>query len=169
MKTPEVERQALARADVDARAIERPAVEPFDPPPPMRWRWAWWALAYASLGLGLVGIVVPGLPTVPLILLSAFAATRGSQRLHRWLLAHPRFGRMIRDWQSHGAVARRVKWQATVMMGVCAAILWLVAPMFWLAMAGAACMASVALWLWRRPEPPRAGPDSAMTGASNEP
>ena len=50
-------------------------------------RLLWWLLAYASLGLGIVGIVVPGLPTVPFVLLSAFAAARGSRRLHAWLLA----------------------------------------------------------------------------------
>ena len=61
-------------------------------------RWLWWLLAYASLGIGIVGIVVPGLPTVPFVLLAAFAAARGSQRLHGWLLAHPQFGPMIRDW-----------------------------------------------------------------------
>ncbi len=45
-------------------------------------RWLWWLLAYASLGLGLLGIVVPGLPTAPFVLLAAFAAARGSKRLH---------------------------------------------------------------------------------------
>ena len=60
-------------------------------------RWAWWLLAWSSLALGLVGIVVPGLPTVPFVLLSAYAAARGSARLHAWLLAHPRFGPMIGD------------------------------------------------------------------------
>src|SRR3546814_14533521 len=65
-----------------------------------RFRWAWWLLAYASLGLGLVGVVVPGLPTVPFVLLSAYAAARGSERLHRWLLAHRVFGPMTVD-RSH--------------------------------------------------------------------
>ena len=51
----------------------------------------------------------PGLPTVPFVLLAAFAAARGSQRLHGWLLAHRQFGPMIRDWQAHGAVSRRAK------------------------------------------------------------
>jgi uncharacterized membrane protein YbaN (DUF454 family) len=36
------------------------------------------ALAYGSLAVGIVGIVVPGLPTTPLVLLAAFAADRGS-------------------------------------------------------------------------------------------
>ncbi|WP_241333244.1 YbaN family protein, partial [Escherichia coli] len=79
-----------------------------------RFRWAWWLLAYAALALGLVGIVVPGLPTVPFILLSAFAAARGSRRLHARLLADPRFGPMIRDWQAQGAVSRRAKWAASI-------------------------------------------------------
>lgn len=40
-----------------------------------------WALAWVALVLGLIGVVVPGLPTTPLVLLAAFAATRGSLRL----------------------------------------------------------------------------------------
>jgi uncharacterized membrane protein YbaN (DUF454 family) len=121
--------------------------------PRTRFRWAWWLLAYASLGLGLVGIVVPGLPTVPFVLLAAYAAARGSQRLHQWLLAHRQFGPMIRDWQEQGAVSRRAKWLATTMMIACAAILFLTAPKAWMAATGTAIMALVAAWLWRRPEP----------------
>ena len=122
----------------------------------VRFRWAWWLLAYAALALGFIGIFVPGLPTVPFVLLSAFAAARGSDKLHRWLLAHRRFGPMIRDWQAHGAVSRRAKWLATTMMAACAVIMFLTAPKAWMAATGTAIMAIVATWLWRRPElPPR--------------
>lgn len=119
-----------------------------------RFRWAWWLLAYASLGLGIVGIVVPGLPTVPFVLLSAYAAARGSQRLHRKLLAHAQFGPMIRDWQAHRAVSRRAKVLAVSMMAACAVLLFLTAPRGWMAVAGTAIMAIVGIWLWSRPEPP---------------
>ncbi len=118
-----------------------------------RLRWAWWLLAYLSLGLGLVGIVIPGLPTVPFVLLAAFAAARGSERLHRKLLAHPQLGPMIRDWQAQGAVSRRSKWLAVTTMTACAVILLLTAPKVWMAVAGSMMMAGVAAWLWRRPEP----------------
>lgn len=126
-----------------------------------RFRWAWWLLAYVALGLGLVGIFVPGLPTVPFILLSAFAATRGSERLHRQLLADPRFGPMIRDWQMHGAVSRRAKKMAIGAMLACAGILVLVALLveghrWWMTALPMLCMAVVSAWLWRRPEPPEA-------------
>ena len=125
--------------------------------PPVRFRWAWWLLAYAALGLGLVGVVVPGLPTVPFVLLSAYAAARGSRRLHAWLRRHRRFGPMIRDWQTQGAVSRRAKWFATVTMAACAVIMFLTAPKAWMAATGTAIMLVTAVWLWRRPEPrPRA-------------
>ncbi len=120
-----------------------------------RFRWAWWLLAWAALALGMIGIVVPGLPTVPFVLLSAYAAARGSEKLHAWLLAHQRFGPMIRDWQAEGAVSRRAKWLATAMMALAAAVMFLTAPEWWMAATGTAIMAVVDLWLWRRPEPRR--------------
>ena len=116
-------------------------------------RLLWWLLAYASLGLGIVGIVVPGLPTVPFVLLSAFAAARGSRRLHAWLLADRRCGPMIRDWEREGAVSRRAKRLAIAMMALCAVVMFLTAPQWWMAATGTAFMAMVATWLWRRPEP----------------
>ena len=132
---------------------EPPAVTP-PARPHARFRWAWWLLAYVSLGLGIVGIVVPGLPTVPFVLLSAFAAARGSERLHAWLLAHRRFGPMIHDWQRHGAVSRRSKRLAIGTMALCAVVMFLTAPHWWMAATGTAIMTVVALWLWHRPDPP---------------
>lgn len=109
-------------------------------------------LAWASLGLGLLGALLPVLPTVPFILLAAYAAARGSPRLHRRLLADPRFGPAIRHWHRHGAVGRRAKWLASASMAVSAVLL------AWLAPRASpyviAVMGLVALWLWLRPEPP---------------
>lgn len=137
-----------------------------DTPPPTagrartRFRWAWWLLAYASLGMGIVGVFVPGLPTTVFILIAAYAASRGSERLHRYLMTHPRFGPAIHDWQRSGAVSRRGKWTATWAMLFCAAVLlavmlWVGAHRWWMAALPIACMTAVATWLWRRPEPPR--------------
>lgn len=128
-------------------------MSPRPPVPRSRFRWAWWLLAYAALALGLVGIVVPGLPTVPFVLLSAYAAARGSERLHARLLADRRFGPMIRDWQAQGAVGRRAKWLATTMMAFASVLMFLTAPRAWMAATGTAIMLLVAAWLWSRPEP----------------
>ncbi len=129
---------------------------------PSRWRWAWLALAYVALALGIIGIVVPGLPTTPFILLAAFAAARSSRRMHDGLLAHPVFGPMITTWEREGAISRRAKWTATIAMAACAVVMFLVAPKPWLAAVGTATMVIVAAWMWLRPEPrsdpPRAPP-----------
>jgi uncharacterized protein len=116
-------------------------------------RWPYLLLAWVALALGVVGIVLPGLPTTPFVLLAAWAAARGSTRLHDWLRAHRTFGPMIRDWEAQGAVSRRAKWTATLMMAVSAVIFFLTAPKPWMAMTGTAIMAVVATWLWLRPEP----------------
>lgn len=133
-------------------AMHAPDIEP-DPAIASPLRWLWWLLAYLALALGLIGVVLPGLPTVPFVLLSAYAAARGSRRLHVWLLSHRQFGPMIRDWQDQGAVSRRAKWLATTMMSACAVIMFLTAPAIWMAATGTTIMTVVATWLWLRPEP----------------
>lgn len=127
-------------------------------------RWLWLGLAYLALGLGIVGIFVPGLPTTPFVLLAAFAAARGSQRLHDRLLAHRVFGPMIRDWQATGAVSRRAKWWAVGTMAACALVFFLTAPRLWMAAVGTAVMAVTGTWLWLRPEP--VAPAPAGRGAA---
>lgn len=115
-------------------------------------RGLWIALAYVALGLGVIGIVLPGLPTTPFVLVAAWAAAKGSRRLHAWLLAHRLFGPMVRDWQARGAVSRPAKRAASVTMVLCAVLMFATAPKWWMAATGTACMAVVAAWLWRRPE-----------------
>jgi uncharacterized membrane protein YbaN (DUF454 family) len=117
-------------------------------------RFLYLALAYLCLGLGFIGIFVPGLPTTPFVLVAAWAAARGSARLHRWLHDHPLFGPMVRDWQAHGAVSRRAKWVSTLTMLACSVIFFLTSPRWWMAALGTAIMACVSVWLWLRPEPP---------------
>lgn len=116
-------------------------------------RWLWAALAWVSLVLGIIGALLPVMPTVPFILLSAFAATRGSTRLRNWLLSHPKFGRAIMEWERDGAVSRQAKWIATIMMSFSSISMLIFAPRLWMAGIGIGIMAATALWLWRRPEP----------------
>jgi len=72
--------------------------------------------AYLCAGLGIIGAFLPVLPTTPFLLLAAWAATRGSPELHRWLHDHPRFGPPLIAWEKNRAVSVSGKWLACSLM-----------------------------------------------------
>lgn len=80
-------------------------------------RKALWLIAgFVCLGLGLIGVVLPILPTTPFMLLAAFCFAKSSKRLHNWLISHRQFGPPIKDWQMHGAISKTAKIGAVLTM-----------------------------------------------------
>ncbi|MDO9355236.1 MAG: YbaN family protein [Solirubrobacteraceae bacterium] len=115
-------------------------------------RLLWRALAVLCVVLGLIGVVLPGLPTVPFLIAAAWAGGRGWPALERWLLAHPQIGPPIRRWRERGAVPRRAKWAASLMMSASAVLLSFTPAPLAVKVAVPLLMLAVAVWLWRRPE-----------------
>ena len=109
-------------------------------------------LAYVSLGIGLVAIVVPGLPTTEFILLAAWAATKSSPRLSAWLENHRLFGPILLNWRNGKIIARRAKISATVSMLLCALLMLLTLDHGWPIYLTIAGMSLGNLWIWSRPE-----------------
>ena len=113
----------------------------------------WLVLGLASLSLGIVGIVLPLLPTTPFLLLSAFCFARSSDRLHAWLLAHRIFGPLIENWHRERAIARSAKMAATAACAVVFAVsLVLKAPVIVL-LVQALVLTCVLTFIWTRAEP----------------
>jgi len=109
-------------------------------------------LAYVSLGIGLVAIVVPGLPTTEFILLAAWAATKSSPRLSAWLENHRLLGPILFNWRNGKIIARRAKISATVSMLLCALLMLLTLDHGWPIYLTIAGMSLGNLWIWSRPE-----------------
>jgi uncharacterized protein len=62
-----------------------------------------------SVALGVIGIFLPIMPTVPFMLLAAFFFAKSSPEWEAKLLADPRFGPHIRAWRERGAISKRGK------------------------------------------------------------
>ena len=74
----------------------------------------WHLFGWTNVAAGTAGIFLPLLPTTPFLLLAAWAFARSSERAHRWLHDHPRFGPFLAAWRDHRAISRRSKGVAVV-------------------------------------------------------
>lgn len=115
-------------------------------------RAAWIGAGAVSLGLGIVGVVTPLLPTVPFLLLAAFCFARSSPRLHDWLLAHPRLGPPIQDWQRNGTIGRPAKYLATASTLATLALSAVLGLGLWVLALQLAAAAGVMAFIWTRPD-----------------
>lgn len=66
-------------------------------------RYIYIILGLIAVVLGVLGVVVPGLPTTPFLLLASWLFVRSSPRLQQWLLASW-LGRYIRNYQRRGGM-----------------------------------------------------------------
>lgn len=123
-------------------------------------RWAkplYLLLGLVFLGIGMVGVFLPLIPTTGPLLVAAFAFARSSDRLHDWLVNHPRFGRFIADFQAGRGIPRATKIVAITAMSIAfgSSIIWVVANPI-----GKAVVAGVAVWaMWYVLHLPTAQPE----------
>ena len=110
-------------------------------------------LGYFFLVLAIVGIFLPVLPTVPFLLLTAWFAARGSERLHSWLYTHPYLGKLLLDWDRYGAVSRTSKVIAVIMLITSWAVMYHRLNNTWGLVSIAVLFVAIAIYLVSRPEP----------------
>lgn len=67
------------------------------------------SLGCLSLALGVVGIVLPVLPTVPFFLLTAFCFAKSSARLHCWFLGTTLYKKYIGSYIKRKGMTLRAK------------------------------------------------------------
>lgn len=66
-------------------------------------------LGSISLCLGCIGVVVPVLPTTPLLLLSAFLFSQGSERLGAWLASTRVYRAYVEPFKRNGGISKQKK------------------------------------------------------------
>lgn len=118
-------------------------------------RGVYFAAGGLFLVLGLIGIVVPVMPTTVFVILAAACFARSAPRVEAWLLDHRSFGPGLRAWRRHGAIVPRVKLLALGGMAAGYAVFWFsAAPGPWLAGGVATIFVAGALFVVTRPSAP---------------
>lgn len=111
----------------------------------------WLGLGMASVALGAVGAFMPILPTVPFLILAAFAFSRSNRAWEEKLLNHPRYGPPLRAWREKGLISRAGKKAATGAFAVSIALGLLLMPLPWSLIPPAVAVICLS-WIWTRPE-----------------
>jgi uncharacterized protein len=144
--------EAAAEAEDDRRAAAR-----------RRLAWAWTAAGYGFFAIGLLGTVLPVLPTTIFWIIAAGCFAKGCPAMARRIFAWPGIGPAVEAFLSHGVIARKAKVSALIGMAVAGVIVALTP----LPLAGRlitlAVIALAALYVATRPETRPA--DAAGAGA----
>ena len=73
-------------------------------------------LGTVSLVLGIIGVVLPLLPTTPFLLLASFCYLRSSERMYNWLINHKIFGAYIYCYLTYKAISKKTKIGALIFL-----------------------------------------------------
>jgi len=135
----------IGRGEMEKKAAERRV--------PGTLRWAYLALGFLMLLLGIIGAFLPVMPTTVFIILAAWFFGRSSPRLEAWLLDHPTFGPVLRNWRDKGAIPPKAKLAASGGMVAGYALFWWGARPGWpLAIGVALFMLACAAFVLSRPD-----------------
>lgn len=123
----------------------------------------YFAAGVVALVAGGFGVVLPVLPTTPFVLLAAACFARSSDRFYNAMLNHRIAGPIIADWREHGAMQRKTKRWAALMMVLSFGTSLLIMHSFWHRVMLLAMAMVLGFFIWRvpvRPDMPPADPES---------
>jgi uncharacterized protein len=72
-------------------------------------RLMWIVIGTLSCALGLLGVILPGLPTTPFLLLTVFAYSKGSKRFHTWFIQSKLYTKHLESFHKHKCMSKKQK------------------------------------------------------------
>jgi uncharacterized membrane protein YbaN (DUF454 family) len=113
--------------------------------------------AACCFALAVLGILLPGLPTTPWLLVTSYLLSRASPRLNRLLLSNRVCGPLLSHWHRHRGVTWPVKISAMAMCMVAVAWVVVYSTLPTPAIAGVVVAALIGMAIvWRLPVVPAA-------------
>ncbi|MBC8368701.1 MAG: YbaN family protein, partial [Planctomycetes bacterium] len=107
---------------------------------------------FTFLAIAAIGVVVPLLPTTPFLIVAAACLSKGSVRVHDWLINRSLWGPLLLDWERDGIIRMRSKVVATLLIITFASYpLLVMAFADYLKLAAVVSIAAILLFIWTRP------------------
>ncbi len=104
------------------------------------WRIVFICLAWLCIFFAILGVFIPGLPTVDFLLLAVICAAKGSEKLHQWFLKNRYIGPIIHDWKTHRRIPQKAKYLSTISMSIAASLMIWSIPHLWFVYLAIFCM-----------------------------
>jgi uncharacterized protein len=111
----------------------------------------WLVLGGISTALGVIGIALPIMPTVPFLIFAAFCFARSSPALEHRIMTHAIYGPPIRNWREKGIITRKGKLASTFAFACSLVFGWFTLSGWWLALPPVIAVTCLS-WIWTRPE-----------------
>lgn len=106
---------------------------------------------WVSVALGVIGMLLPVMPTTCFMLLGAYFFSKGSPRLHQLLRTCPKFGPIICEWEEYQVIRIHPKLMATGMILLAAFLLVVLGTPYWVIVGTDVVLIGVLLFIWTRP------------------
>jgi hypothetical protein len=113
-------------------------------------------IGWLSLGMAIAGIILPILPTTPMLLVAVWAFGKSSPELAEKIRNHPVCGPPVRNWQDHGVISAKAKMLAILVMAFMGGWLWIYGHLpVWLTLLIIAVMIGAGIFVGSRPSTAR--------------
>lgn len=117
-------------------------------------RYSLLTIGWISFVCGMIGILLPVVPTSPFLILSAACFLRSSPRFYYWLINHRWFGIYIRYYLDGEGIPRRAKVMILLMLWVMMlSSAFLIVKIRWVSAVMIGIAAAVSIYIIRQPEP----------------
>ncbi len=132
--------------DVIRRAITSGMMERADHKKNSLSRVLFLVMGLVSVGLGLLGAILPILPTTPFMILGLWCFARSSERFHNWLYNHRLFGPPLQKWEEHRVIPPVAKFASVSAMALSMVIVVLYSTAPWYSLAAMGIFLVTAAW-----------------------
>lgn len=109
-------------------------------------------VGWLSVGMAIAGVILPILPTTPMLLVAVWAFGKSSPELAERIRSHRVFGQPVRDWQDNGVISPKAKILALGIMTLMGGWLWAYSGLpIWLVVVVTGILAGAVIYVASRP------------------